>query len=418
LDLSILQREESELELGIKEAISSGDEAQSLLDAKELWEQYQEIALQRIYVPPSILPNDDPRPNKTSAEYYHFYVLENGRHIYLHQISFRWLMKQFIDASNFPEVIEGPIIDIEEEICQDEMSRKRFKFLSHLPIGCNFQFAVIDLSSVLTEENHQGYLSEIHHRNQTKNNEKIQKDKYEERQILRSMKNKERRSYNDAEVTYAMLEGLPLPVSQATLFERWNNTTHISNDPTNFPSLPNPELDSTISSSEKPEPPISSSVPGWSGKSLIEMEKEERRKNTKDYQFPELPSYDTPIIMKPSPKSPWVTLGSPKNLASSPRNPPVTRSPNHPQIITSLPLPNTTSPRTTTTPPTPTKIIPSISPIHIPTTTSTRTTSTPTTSTPTASTPPGTGRGLSHSPKIISIPPSSSSTGRGTKIAK
>jgi len=259
-------------------------------------------------------------------------------------------------------------------------------------MGCNFQFAIIDLSSVINEENNKGYLSEIHQRNQTKNYEKIEKDKYEERQILRSLKNKERRSYNDAEVTYAMLEGLPLPASQASLFERWNNMAHISNDAENFPSLPTNEPDSTLLPSTQPESPITS-VPSWSGKSLIDMEKEERRKNTKDYQFPELPSFDkSPILIKQPLNSPWMTLGSPKNLATSPsRNPPPPTRASNPSHGTSPPKANTTiSPRVS-------KGSPSNQPIL-------RTT-----------TPPSMGRGVANSPKSNPVNPSS---GRGTKIAK
>jgi len=104
-----------------------------------------------------------------SIEKYYFYQSNDGNNLFLHPISAKWLLKEYIEYEYLPRDIEGILIDVEDEILQDELTRKRYKYLSHLPLGCIFRFYLIDISKYLSGDNLIDFTHELSERKQNQN---------------------------------------------------------------------------------------------------------------------------------------------------------------------------------------------------------------------------------------------------------
>lgn len=86
-----------------------------------------------------------PTEGLSTGHTYYFYQLSDGQHIYLHPLNTKCLTNDYGSMSQCPHTIKGRIIEI-EQMTQSELIRKRYRFLSHLPLTC--QFAVCELELV------------------------------------------------------------------------------------------------------------------------------------------------------------------------------------------------------------------------------------------------------------------------------
>jgi len=105
--------------------------------------------------------------NAVNCDFYSFYQLQNGRNVILHPLNMRCLMKQFEEVSQntietneletkhekkgMPFEVRGNVLEIEHFVMNDD-TRKRFRFLSHLPQFCDFYLCEIDLSHVVSAQ--------------------------------------------------------------------------------------------------------------------------------------------------------------------------------------------------------------------------------------------------------------------------
>lgn len=86
-----------------------------------------------------------PAPNDAT---YYFYQAASGQHIYLHPLDIKILKSYYESYSNFPQAIRVRIDGVEEGSMNDDL-RKRCRYLSHLPSGCDITFVESDLSSIM-----------------------------------------------------------------------------------------------------------------------------------------------------------------------------------------------------------------------------------------------------------------------------
>lgn len=90
-------------------------------------------------------------PSDTNDGFYYFYQIEGGQNIFLDGINVKCLLKEFSNFKNCPPVLEAPILHIESFIMTEDL-RKRHKYLSHLPLSCEYQIAELDLRSPLLSQ--------------------------------------------------------------------------------------------------------------------------------------------------------------------------------------------------------------------------------------------------------------------------
>lgn len=99
---------------------------------------------------------------------YVFFQAADGSHVYLHPSCHRILTAEF--AGNFgrcPPALNRRIIQI-DQLTMDEALRKRYRFLGHLPLGCEFSFVEVDMSDVVSPETLVPFAAEIAEREQAR----------------------------------------------------------------------------------------------------------------------------------------------------------------------------------------------------------------------------------------------------------
>jgi len=78
----------------------------------------------------------DPSP-KQSSEYYYFYQAEDDQNIFINSLNARCLIEEYGSLENAPKTIIGQILDFESFSMTKEL-RRRYRYLSHLPLSCEF----------------------------------------------------------------------------------------------------------------------------------------------------------------------------------------------------------------------------------------------------------------------------------------
>uniref|UniRef100_H2Z6N4 Uncharacterized protein n=1 Tax=Ciona savignyi TaxID=51511 RepID=H2Z6N4_CIOSA len=88
---------------------------------------------------------DHQTPSSSPAnQFYYFYQSKDGQHIYLHPINTKCLMHQYGSLENCPTEITAKIMEM-EGFTMNEATRKRHRYLWHLPISLEFRIAELDL---------------------------------------------------------------------------------------------------------------------------------------------------------------------------------------------------------------------------------------------------------------------------------
>ena len=93
--------------------------------------------------------------------YIFFLILAcDGQFLFLHSINFKCLIDQFGSPDKFPQNIRAKCLEV-ESYSQTLDTRKKMKFLNHLPISANFYVAEFDLSNIISKETYLKFKSEI-----------------------------------------------------------------------------------------------------------------------------------------------------------------------------------------------------------------------------------------------------------------
>ncbi|XP_020899737.1 RING finger protein 10 isoform X2 [Exaiptasia diaphana] len=76
--------------------------------------------------------------------YSYFYQADDGQNIFLHPINARCLIKEYGSLEKCPECISASILEL-EAMSQTEETRKRYRYLNHLPLTCEFVICELEL---------------------------------------------------------------------------------------------------------------------------------------------------------------------------------------------------------------------------------------------------------------------------------
>lgn len=75
----------------------------------------------------------------------------DGQHIYLSAVNVEMLECMFGSLENSPQQIDAIVIE-KQSLSMTEASRKRYRFLLHLPITTVFEWVELDLSNIVSQE--------------------------------------------------------------------------------------------------------------------------------------------------------------------------------------------------------------------------------------------------------------------------
>jgi len=83
------------------------------------------------------------------GQVYYFYQTPSGAHLYLHPLDVKVLKHEFGDYLDFPLDLSVTFQAVQESSVTPDL-RKRFKYLSHLPLNCDVSFAEVMLDQIVS----------------------------------------------------------------------------------------------------------------------------------------------------------------------------------------------------------------------------------------------------------------------------
>lgn len=103
-----------------------------------------------------------PFDSSGDAKSYLFYQCSDGQHIYLNPFSTKILCHEFNNLENCPLEIQAKILQM-DWISMNEAWRKRFRYLEHLPLTCEFRLIEIDFanSKLISERTYREFEDQI-----------------------------------------------------------------------------------------------------------------------------------------------------------------------------------------------------------------------------------------------------------------
>ncbi|KAF8923620.1 hypothetical protein BGZ58_002740, partial [Dissophora ornata] len=114
--------------------------------------------------------------NQVSTKFY-FYQAANGHHLYLQPLDIRILKQHFETYEKFPDTITVNVLGIEETSLTEEV-RKKCKYLSHLPLGCEVSFLDVALEGIVGVEGVKPFEAEL----KMRRGKRLEKEVREERE--------------------------------------------------------------------------------------------------------------------------------------------------------------------------------------------------------------------------------------------
>lgn len=178
---NVIKRESEEL----SRKLNGGEEIESCFieQALELLNQRKES-----------LRNQNPRQlnsqagltvqgNSSLFDSYLFYQCLDGQHIYLNPFSTKILCHEYGNLENCPQEICAKIIQM-DWISMSEAWRKRFRYLSHLPLSCEFRLIEIDFekSNLVSPETLRFFSDQI--KSREKERERLRKEERKRDKII------------------------------------------------------------------------------------------------------------------------------------------------------------------------------------------------------------------------------------------
>lgn len=159
-----------------------------------------------------------------SGDAYYFYQPRTGSHYYLSALDIRVLKKAFTSFAEFPSALIAKV-EHATTVSVDDDLRRRSKYLSHLPLGCEVTFLECDWSGVLSDDIVSAFKVEVDKRRKKRHDKAVSEetarrraqaaDERRERQGLGEMQwRDEDTSYfarNDESNTYEIFAEDPLP---------------------------------------------------------------------------------------------------------------------------------------------------------------------------------------------------------------
>lgn len=107
----------------------------------------------------------DTKRDQEESDFYTFYQSADGQFLILHPLNMKCLLQYYGDYESLPSSIEADVVEL-EAVAQTEATRKRYRYLSHLPLTANFQLCEVDLSEMVPSEAFTPFLEEIRTRQQ------------------------------------------------------------------------------------------------------------------------------------------------------------------------------------------------------------------------------------------------------------
>lgn len=160
-------------------------------DAQE--EVLEEMTNPSVHEAPEEIPDGDvedlpveetPQSSQTAhhGPYYYFYQAEDGQQMFLHPVNVRCLQRQYGSLENSPQTITANVVEIDGQTVTEDI-RRRHRYLSHLPLTCEFSLCELDLQPpILSKETLDSFADDLEKRKRLRQ-KKVRDEKRREKRI-------------------------------------------------------------------------------------------------------------------------------------------------------------------------------------------------------------------------------------------
>lgn len=160
--------------------------------------------------------------NDTGDTYY-FYQSQDGQQLFLNSLNFRCLKEEFRSTRNFPLHVRGRIIEL-LTYEQTEETRRKKRFLKHLPLTSKFTIALVDLSHIVSPETNALFAPQFKTRIRKREKEKQKRERERKKQ------------QKQADIPLCMLQRET--TNDGIIPEYVEELPTLENQDTSFPKLP------------------------------------------------------------------------------------------------------------------------------------------------------------------------------------
>jgi len=144
------------------------------------------------------------KPNQMTGVYY-FYQAASGQQIYLHSLNARCLVREYGSLELCPPTISAVINHVDACSMTEEL-RSRHRYISHLPLTCEFQVVELNLQPPLISK---ATLDSFKEEIQRRHRDRKRKEQAENRTLKKMQENENRRAKNCPQLR-ASLGGIQL----------------------------------------------------------------------------------------------------------------------------------------------------------------------------------------------------------------
>ncbi|KAM6156275.1 E3 ubiquitin-protein ligase RNF10 [Rhynchocyon petersi] len=143
----------------------------------------------------------------SSAPCYYFYQGEDGQHMFLHPVNVRCLVREYGSLEQSPEKISATVVEIAGYSVSEDV-RQRHRYLSHLPLTCEFSICELALQPpVVSKETLEMFSDDIEKRKRQRQ-KKAREERRRERRIEME-ENKKQGKYPEVHIPLENLQQFP-----------------------------------------------------------------------------------------------------------------------------------------------------------------------------------------------------------------
>ncbi|KAJ8263279.1 hypothetical protein COCON_G00157360 [Conger conger] len=173
------------------------------------------------------LPGEEAPPNQSetgrpkrdeNVPYYYFYQAEDGQQMFLHPVNVRCLLREYGSLEASPPSITATVVELDGHTVTEEI-RRRHRYLSHLPLTCEFTICELALQPpVLSKETLDTFADDLEKRRRLRQ-KKARDEKRRERRIEME-ENKKQGKYPEVHIGLENLQQFPAcsPASEGVMF--------------------------------------------------------------------------------------------------------------------------------------------------------------------------------------------------------
>lgn len=146
-------------------------------------------------------------PHLNSSPCYYFYQAEDGQHMFLHPVNVRCLVREYGSLEQSPEKISATVVEIAGYSMSEDV-RQRHRYLSHLPLTCEFSICELALQPpVVSKETLEMFSDDIEKRKRQRQ-KKAREERRRERRIEME-ENKKQGKYPEVHIPLENLQQFP-----------------------------------------------------------------------------------------------------------------------------------------------------------------------------------------------------------------